>query len=214
MKTIRIALSALAFAVLFNVTASVADDKPGKKTETKATTALSVDPAKSTLNWQGKKVSGEHVGNVKIAKGVLNVEANKLVGGTFDIDMTSITNTDLTDASYNAKLIGHMKSDDFFAVEKYPTSTFKITKVEPIAGAKAGEPNYTVTGDLTIKGITNSISFPATVKIAGNKAEAAAKFDVDRTKWDIKYGSGLIGTAADKIIYDNFTMDLKLVAGK
>jgi polyisoprenoid-binding protein YceI len=214
MKTIRIALSALAFAVLFNVTASAADDKPGKKTETKATTALSVDPAKSTLNWQGKKVSGEHVGNVKIAKGVLNVEANKLVGGTFDIDMTSITNTDLTDASYNAKLIGHMKSDDFFAVDKYPTSTFKITKVEPIAGAKAGSPNYTVTGDLTIKGITNSISFPATVKIAGNKAEAAAKFDVDRTKWDIKYGSGLIGTAADKIIYDNFTMDLKLVAGK
>jgi polyisoprenoid-binding protein YceI len=214
MKTIRIALSALAFALLFNAPAVLADDKPGKKTETKATTALSVDPAKSTLNWQGKKVSGEHVGNVKIAKGVLNVEANKLVGGTFDIDMTSITNTDLTDASYNAKLIGHMKSDDFFAVEKHPTSTFKITKAEPIAGAKAGEPNYTITGDLTIKGITNSISFPATVKIAGNKAEAAAKFDVDRTKWDIKYGSGLIGTAADKIIYDNFTMDLKLVAGK
>jgi polyisoprenoid-binding protein YceI len=214
MKTLKISLSALALAWSLNYSVAVADDKPGKKTEAKATTTLNVDPAKSILNWQGKKVSGEHVGNVKIAKGVLSVESNKLVGGNFDIDMKSIVNTDLTDASYNAKLIGHMKSDDFFSVEKYPISTFKITKAELRKGAKAGEPNYTITGDLTIKGITNPITFPATVKIAGNKAEAAAKFDVDRTKWDIKYGSGLIGTAADKIIYDNFTMDLKLVAGK
>jgi polyisoprenoid-binding protein YceI len=214
MKTFHFAVSALAFALLLNHPAAVADGTPGKKTVTKAASVLKVDPAKSVINWQGKKVSGEHQGNVKLSKGILNVESNKLVGGSFDIDMRTIVNTDLTDPSYNAKLVGHMKSDDFFSVEKHPISTFKITKAEPIAGAKAGEPNYTVTGDLTIKGITNAITFPATVKITGNQAEATAKFDIDRTKWDIKYGSGIIGTAADKIIYDDFTLDLKLVANK
>jgi len=214
MKTIQMVMSMLALAVVFNSTTAVADGKPGKKAGAKAAIALKVDPAKSTFNWTGKKVSGEHTGTIKIAKGDLAVENNKLVGGNFDVDMNSIVCTDLTDASYNAKFIGHMKSEDFFNIEKYPVSTFKITKVEPIAGAKAGTPNYTITGDLTIKGITKPVTFPATVKVMGNKADAVAKFEVDRTQWDIKYGTGLVGTAADKVIYDNFVVDLKLVAAK
>jgi polyisoprenoid-binding protein YceI len=128
--------------------------------------------------------------------------------------MTSITDTDITNAGMNAKLTGHLKSEDFFSVEKNPTSSFKITKVAPIAKAKAGEPNYKITGNLTIKGITNAITFPATVNLTGNSAQATAKIDVDRTKYDIKYRAAIIGTAADKIIDDNFTIDLKLVAGK
>ncbi|MES2731830.1 MAG: YceI family protein [Bacteroidota bacterium] len=215
MKTIKIAFHALALAVLFTTTAVMADGIPVKeKKSTPKETALAVDPAKSELHYTGKKVTGEHSGTVKIAKGLLSVDGKKLVGGSFDIDMKSIVNTDLTDAGSNAKFIGHLKSEDFFSVDKYPTSTFKITKVEPIAGAKAGEANYTVTGDLAIKGITNPVTFPATVKIEGNKVDAAAKFEVNRTKWDIKYGSGLVGTAADKIIYDDFTIELKVVAGK
>ena len=216
MKTVKIALSTLVLAVLFNHPSVLADGNPGKakKMATKAAATLKVDPNKSTLHWTGKKVTGEHTGNVKISKGVLTVDGNKLVGGTFDIDMKSIVNTDLTDASYNAKLVGHLKDEDFFSVEKHPVATFKITKVEPMASAKAGEPNYTITGNLTIKGITNPVTFPATVKLTGNQAEAAAKFDIDRTKWDIKYGSGLVGTAADKVIYDNFTIDMKVFAAK
>jgi polyisoprenoid-binding protein YceI len=128
--------------------------------------------------------------------------------------MTSITDVDITNEGMNQKLTGHLKSDDFFSVEKNPTSTFTITKVTPIAKAKAGGPNFTITGNLTIKGITNPITFPAMVKANGASAEALAKIDIDRTKWDIKYRSGLLGTAADKIIDDTFTLDVKLVAGK
>ena len=130
------------------------------------------------------------------------------------MDMTSITDTDITNETFNKKLTDHLKSEDFFSVEKHPNSTFKITKAAPIANAKAGEANYTITGDLTIKGITNSVTFPAVVKVTGNSAEATAKFDVDRTKYDIKYRAAIIGTAADKIIEDTFTIDLKVVAGK
>jgi polyisoprenoid-binding protein YceI len=142
------------------------------------------------------------------------VDGNKLSGGNFVMDMTSITDTDITNESMNAKLTNHLKSEDFFSVEKNPTSTFTITKAAPIAKAKAGQPNYTITGDLNIKGITHSVTFPATVKMEGNSAEATAKFDIDRTKWDIKYRAAIIGTAADKIIDDNFTIDLKIVADK
>jgi polyisoprenoid-binding protein YceI len=175
---------------------------------------LTVDPSRSTLNWTAKKVGGEHSGTVKIANGTLQVRSNRLVGGTFSMDMTTITDTDITNEGMNAKLTTHLKSEDFFSVEKHPKSTFTLTKVAPIAKAKAGEPNYTVTGNLTIKGITHRVTFPAVVKLSGDNAEATAKFDIDRTKWDIKYRAAIIGTVADKVIDDNFTIDLKIVAGK
>ena len=178
-----------------------------------AATAIPVNTAGSTMTWNAKKFGGEHTGTVKLADGTLEVNGGKLVGGNFVIDMASIKVTDITEAGPNQKLTGHLKSDDFFSVEKHPTSAFKITKVSPVAGTKAGEANYTITGDLTIKGITNSITFPATVKVAENAAEAYAKIEVDRTKYDIKYRSGMLGTAADKVIYDTFTIDLKLKAG-
>jgi polyisoprenoid-binding protein YceI len=209
----KLLAGALAITLLTHYPTLIASSDPGKTTVLKAS-ALTVDPSKSTMTWHAKKVGGEHTGNVKIAKGVLNVESNKLLSGNFVMDMTSIDDTDITNETFNKKLTDHLKSEDFFSVEKHPTSTFKITKAAPIAGAKQGEANHTITGDLTIKGITHPISFPATVKISGNSAEATAKFDVDRTKYDIKYRAALIGTAADKIIDDNFTIDLKVVAGK
>jgi polyisoprenoid-binding protein YceI len=213
MKVTTLIAGALTIALITQNPAVIAANDPGKTATVKAT-ALTVDPAKSTMTWQAKKVGGEHSGNVKIAKGVINIESNKLLGGNFVMDMTSITDTDITNETFNKKLTDHLKSEDFFSVEKNPTSTFKITKAAPISGAKTGEANYTITGDLTIKGITHPVTFPATVKISGNSAEATAKFDVDRTKWDIKYRAAIIGTAADKIIDDNFTIDLKIVAGK
>jgi polyisoprenoid-binding protein YceI len=213
MKISKLLAGALAIALLTNTPAVNALNDPGKTNVAKAS-ALTVDPAKSTMTWQAKKVGGEHMGNVKISKGVINIDADKLVGGNFVMDMTSITDTDITNETFNKKLVDHLKSEDFFSVEKHPNSTFKITKVAPIANAKAGEANYTITGDLTIKGITNPVTFPATVKVSGNNAEATAKFDIDRTKWDIKYRAAIIGTAADKIIEDTFTIDLKVVAGK
>ena len=213
MKTTSIAAGALALTLLFSQADVTASGNPIKKTvakaPVKATTSLAVDPAASSLNWTAKKVGGGHTGTVKIQKGTLTLDGNKLAGGSFVMDMTSIA-----EAEQNAKLTNHLKSDDFFGVEKNPTSTFNITKVAAVGKAKGGVANYNVTGNLTIKGITHPVTFPATVKVNGNGAEATAKVEVDRIKYDIKFRSGLIGTAADKIIDDTFTLDIKLVAGK
>lgn len=214
MKSFKTSIGALAFMLLIGSTAVAAGDNPVKTvTANAAVNNLTVDPANSSLNWTAKKFGGQHNGTVKLAKGTLSVNGKKLVGGSFTMDMTSITDVDITNADFNKKLTDHLRSEDFFSVEKNPTSTFKITKATPIANAKAGEANYNITGDLTIKGISNAVSFPATVKLNGNNAEAVAKIEIDRTKYDIKYRSALLGTAADKIIDDTFTIDVKLVAG-
>jgi polyisoprenoid-binding protein YceI len=175
-----------------------------------APTTLKADVEKSTLTWNGKKVTGEHTGTIKLSNGSLQVNGAKLVGGSFDIDMNSIVCTDITDAEYNTKFIGHMKSEDFFNTAKFPTATFKITKVK----AKGGQ-NYDVTGDLTVKGITKPVTFPVVLKTDGTQAEATGKITIDRTKYDIKYGSKtFFASIGDKAIYDDFTIDFKLVAAK
>ncbi len=211
MKTNKIVLAALALTLSFTQVTVMAGGEPSKKEATIAPTALPVDPARSEINWHATKVGGEHKGIVKLSKGALQVDGNKLRGGDFEMDMTTIVDTDKD--TPNTRLTNHLRSEDFFSVEKHPSSTFRITKAEHIAKAKAGEPNYTVTGDLTIKGITHPITFPATVKISGNGAEAAGKMTINRLKYDIQFRSSLLGTAADKIIYDDFTIDVKLVAG-
>ncbi len=180
----------------------------------KATT-YTVDPEQSTISWNAKKVTGEHNGIVKLAKGQLSFEGSKLTGGTFVADMTSLRDVDKGDTSpFNERLVNHLRSEDFFGVEKYPTSTFKITSVKPIAGAKTGEPNYTVSGELTIKNTTKPQTFPTTVNLVGNGVQATAKITVNRLDYDIKYRAAIIGTAADKIIDDTFALDLKIVATK
>jgi polyisoprenoid-binding protein YceI len=208
MKSARTFLMLVALLVAATLQAN--DNGKGKK----AAATLKVDTQQSTLTWNGKKVTGEHTGTVKLSGGSLQVKDGKLVGGEFTADMTTLANTDLTDAGYNAKLVGHLKSDDFFGVEKYPTSTFKITKAEPIANAKAGEANYTVTGDMTIKGKTSSVTFPAVVTINGNSATAKATATVDRSKHDVRYGSkSFFDNLGDKVINDEFTLTINIVAG-
>lgn len=176
-----------------------------------------VDPAQSTINWNAKKVGGQHDGSLKMAKGQFSVEGGKLVGGEFTADMTSLRDIDKGETNpFNERLVNHLRGEDFFAVEKYPTSTFKITGVKPISGAKAGEPNYTISGDLTIKGTTKPHTFPAMVSLTGNGTlmQAIAKLSVNRLDYDIKYRAAIIGTAADKIIEDTFSLNLKIVANK
>lgn len=98
----------------------------------KAAVTYKVEAAQSNLEWNGKKVTGEHTGNIKVSKGEILVNGNKVVGGTVLFDMTSITNTDITDENFNKKLVGHLKSEDFFGAEKHPTGSFKITSVTPL----------------------------------------------------------------------------------
>lgn len=203
MRTRQFLTGLVTVAVIASTSAFVS---PGKK----APATLKVDTQKSILNWNGKKVTGEHSGTVKVENGSLTVDGGKLTGGTFTLDMNSIVCTDLTDPGYNAKFIGHMKSEDFFNTAKYPTSTFKITKVTPKGGSA-----YDITGDMTIKGITNAVTFPATVKTTANGIEANGKATLDRTKYDIRYGSkSFFENIGDKAIYDDFTVEMKLVASK
>ncbi|MEZ4802109.1 MAG: YceI family protein [Gelidibacter sp.] len=161
-----------------------------------------VDVVNSTIKWTGHKVTGQHEGTIQLKEGVLNFDdKNQLTGGTFTIDMGTLTVTDL-EGEMNGKLTGHLKSEDFFGVEKHTTSTFVITNVV----GKDGK--YKVTGDLTIKGITNPITFDMMVK---DNNTATANLKVDRTKYDIKYGSAsFFDGLKDKAIYDEFDLNVNL----
>ncbi len=165
-----------------------------------------VEPAKSSIEWLSKKVTGQHSGTVALASGSLVVSGNAIKSGSFTMDMTSIKPTD----GAGDNLTKHLKSDDFFGTEKFPTSTFTITKV-----TAAGADQINIEGDLTIKGITKPISFPATVKKDGSYIAALAKIKVDRTKYDIKYNSkSIFASIGDKAIDDEFELTVKLQAKK
>ncbi len=169
-----------------------------------------VDKRQSKVNWTGKKVSGAHEGTIKVADGKLISDGKTITGGTFDIDMSSITCSDLKDQGYNDKLVGHLKSDDFFSAEKFPKSTLVIK-----SATSQGKDQYKITGDLTIKGITKPIEFPAAVQISGSEIKATAKIIVDRTLYDIKYGSGsFFDNLGDKAINNEFELNVDLVAKK
>lgn len=166
-----------------------------------AQTNKKIDVSKSSIGWLGKKVTGQHNGTVNFKEGTLVFKGKKLVGGAFTVDMTSLTATDLQ-GEWQGKLNGHLKSEDFFGTEKFPTSTLVFKRI----GAKA-KGVYTVTADLTIKGITNPVTFDITV----NGNTATTKFNVDRTKYDIKFGSATFFTSiGDKAIYDDFELDVTL----
>lgn len=173
---------------------------------------FTVDPG-SILEWTGKKVTGEHHGTVAIKDGTVTFDGNKLLSGAFDIDMSSITVLDIKDPKYNDKLTNHLKSDDFFNINQFPSSSYKITSAEVIKEAKDLEPNFMIHGDLTIKGVTFPLSFPARVDATKNSATAEAHTKVDRTKYNVRYGSGkFFENLGDKLIYDDFEIEMHLKA--
>lgn len=185
----------------------------GEKTAAQADSAAKeyvISAEQSTLGWTATKKIGEgHNGKIKLASGNLNLTGADVKAGKFDIDMKSISCDDLTDPKKNADFLGHIASDDFFSVEKFPMSSFEITGAEK--GAEAGMTN--VKGNLTIKGITKNITIPAKVSVEGEMAKVAADFSIDRTEWDIKYGSGKFFTdLGDRIINDNIDFKLDLSA--
>jgi len=163
-----------------------------------------IDAANSSIGWTAKKVGGGHIGTVKITEGSLVYDGKSLQKGIFLMDMSSIT-------SDNARVTTHLKSPDFFSAEKSPTSKFEITSVSP-----AGKDRVNITGNLTIKGITQPLTFPATVKQAkGVLVAAASGIRVDRTKYDIKFRSKtFFGDIGDKAIDDEFELSINLTAKK
>ncbi len=160
-----------------------------------------IDATKSSINWVGKKVTGQHSGTVNLKDGTLIFKGKKLKGGSFTVDMTSLTSTDLS-GEYQGKLNGHLKSEDFFGTEKFPTATLMFKKV-----VAKGANIYSVTGDLTIKGIKNPITFD----LATTANSATTKFNVDRTKYDIKYGSkSFFDSIGDKAIDNEIELSVAL----
>lgn len=188
---------------LFANTSLIAGEKAADKT-------LPVDTKSSKVVWGAKKVTGTHAGEIPISSGSLVVDGAKLKGGSFVFDTKNLTVTDVKDAEMNGKLTGHLKGNDFFAVDAHPEAKFVISKVT-LKGGTA----YDITGKLTIKGITDDVTFPATVKTDGKKLTADAKITVDRTKFDIKFRStNFFENLGDKAISNDFTLDVNLVAGK
>ncbi len=162
-----------------------------------------VKAEESVVKWTGEKIGGSHNGEIKVKSGFIELKSDQIVAGKIVIDMNTITDKDLEDPGYNAKLVGHLKSDDFFGVEKYPTASFIITKATKFKGGKA-----TITGKITIKGKTDELSFDL-VKSGGSYS---ARLKIDRSKFDVRYGSdSFFDNLGDKVIDDIFTLDVKLI---
>ena len=188
----RSALS-LVLAVVFGTAATAATPIDGEKKEVKT--------SESKVTWKAYKVTGSHYGSIDLKEGALEFDGEKLVGGEFVVDMTTINTQDL-EGEYKQKLDGHLNSADFFNTSEHKTSSLVFTDVK-----STGKNSYEVTGDLTIKGITKPITFD--VSIYGSKATATLK--VDRTNYDVKYGSGsFFDNLGDKTIYDEFDLVVDL----
>lgn len=163
---------------------------------------LTADASKTKLEWLGEKVTGKHEGAINLQSGWLNWKDNKIQSGEFVIDMTSITSFENLD-----KLVGHLKSDDFFGVEKYPTSKLVITESTSFEKGTA-----TVKGNLTIKGVTNPVEFKAAYQKKDDGNWFFANIDIDRTKYNVRYGSGtFFDNLGDKTIYDEFKLKVSLL---
>ncbi|MDP5169758.1 MAG: YceI family protein [Bacteroidia bacterium] len=194
-------------------TAETGDAGTAAEAAATATTYV-VDQAASTLAWQGANITGKsHNGVITISEGSMSVDGAALTAGNFTVDMTTITDLDIEDPEYNGKLVGHLSADDFFAVATYPTATFEITKVEAVEGDPAV--SHHISGNLTIKGITNEVKIPALVSMNGDDLSAKASFVIDRAKWNVQYGSGsFFEDLGDKLILDEITFNLDLVSHK
>ena len=198
MKTLMTVLFALSTTL-----SAVAADKPMAAT-------YKIDPATTTVKWVGKKVTGQHAGTVAVKTGNLVFTGDLITAGEIDVDMNSLTVTDIpaTDEN-NAKLVGHLKSPDFFNVGKYPDAKLVIT------GSQKSKTGLKIKGNLTMIGKTAPVEFDA--KVTKNDTTATAKSDItiDRTKWELKYGSGdFFKGLGDKAIHNEFVISVDVTAKK
>lgn len=191
----------LALALLAAFTAPVA-----------AQQTFHANPEASTVEWVGKKVTGQHNGELRVQQGTITWGEEGLSGAHVVMDMASITVLDLKPEGA-AKLEGHLRSTDFFNTAEFGTATFSATRVQPKSGAAAGAPNYTVTGNLTIKGITKPVTFDVLASKEQTGVRASGTLVFDRTHYDIKYRSGQFFDAlGDRMIEDEVALTFNLTA--
>jgi polyisoprenoid-binding protein YceI len=183
------------------------------KESTESANTLTIDTDQSAVLWTGSKATGQHNGIIPGVSGSFMLDANNNVtGGSFEIEMSTLEDKDLSPEDGKEKLEGHLKSEDFFHVEKHPTAKFEITEVKAV---EAEGYNHMISGNLTMKDSTNNISFPAMVNMKDGMITASTpQFTINRTKWGVLYGSGVIGTIKDKLINDEVGIQLNIVAGQ
>lgn len=179
------------------------DTEKAKVVDVNVSNLDNVDTSESVLNWKGTKPTGAHNGTVAIEKGGLLVNDGTLIGGQFTFDMNSIEVLDIpADDENNGKLKGHLTSADFFDVQTYPTSKFVITKVE------GKNEKIDITGNLSVKDVTKSITIPATITtIDGVTTIKSDDFNINRADFNVKYGSkSFFDNLKDKFIDDLMTI--------
>lgn len=194
MKKSKLILFTMAFATFSFVSQSVFSQDNFK-----------VTVENSKLTWKGYKPTGSHTGEIALASGNIALKNNKLTGGSFVANMSTIK-----DADGSAKLEGHLKSEDFFDIAVYPTAKFDITKTE-VKGAKIH-----VTGNMTIKGITKQLTFPATLAVnKDNVTLTSDTFQINRADFNVKYKSKtFFNDLKDKFVNDDFDFQVTIVAKK
>ena len=166
-----------------------------------------IQKSSSTVNWTGKKVLGLHTGSINIAEGYIEVTDNQIKGGEVKIDMTSIVVTDIEDKKTSKEFLEHLLGADFFSVDKFKTAVLDI-----IGSSKTDNGKFKVDGTLTIKDISHPVSFIATIEVFTNYLHSLGEIVIDRTLYNIRYGSGkFIANLGDKLIYDDFILQFKLV---
>ncbi len=219
MKQLLFVLSASVFMMVACQNAPEADQATTtEQQEISAATGdtLKIDVAGSTIGWVGTKTGGQHNGSFKLSNGILTIANGKITGGSFDIDVTTLQVLDLT-GDDKGKLEGHLKSSDFFAADSFPIAKFEITSVNAFdstsGSSKLNGATHTISGNLTMRGQTNNVSFPAIVKIEGNTLSAIADFNIDRTNWGLTYKGP--NNPADWFIAKevNLKLDVKAATG-
>jgi polyisoprenoid-binding protein YceI len=214
MRTINLFAFALLTAGLMSScgnTATTASDAENAAAAGSGAVSYTIDAVSSELQWHGSKLAYGHSGLINITDGSLSIENGNLSAGNFTIDMKTMKETGNPDAEGAAKLVGHLSSPDFFDVEKHPTSKFEVTG----STAQASDTTtHLIKGNLTIKGVTKNIEFPAKVTVAGDDVTATASFTVNRNDWGVTYGSGLSGAIGDNIIGDNIDYKVSLKGKK
>ena len=175
----------------------------------------SVDPDKSTLEWIGRNLNSTQRGTLRIGRGDLVIAGGELADGYVVLDMRSIQNTDIAEPEMRQLLEAHLKSDDFFDVERYPTAGLKMVSAKPLPNATPGAPNYEVMAELTVKDSSRPITFPAIVSLGADGAlTAVAQIEMDRTQWNVLYGSGRFFKMLGKhLVNDAITLLVKIIAG-
>jgi polyisoprenoid-binding protein YceI len=216
MKQVLLGLTAGAMLMVACQSAPDADKAETKEVEAAATAdgaTYNIDVAGSSIGWIGTKVGGQHNGTFNLTEGVLVINEGNIAGGNFTIDMNSVAVLDLQGED-KGKLEGHLKSNDFFAADQYPTARFDVTSVVPFDTAtmtsKLEGATHMISGNLTMRDATKNVSFPAIVTIEGNKVSAKADFNIDRSEWGVNFKGP--NNPADWVIAKEVNLKLDVVA--